>query len=254
MKFELIPIVDTMFDLYEKPRSQERFQEYISILRDPKNGDLTLPIAGFNPMAKGHILQKLIELKELKAEQVVQDTLQSINITLTGEQDPRTFKVVLNLADDLMGGWTNRYTTDYDSKFKINALVTRTFCTPFFWTSESYTEQLVRSRTLEYTSRTIYWLTNPKPKTLKDHIEQEIYVAEMSKLNSDNFDANDFELLDNFYSRYQESDDSGIVFNFLYGDSASKSLEFSTHGITGKANGFDYAKVVYSRRNLAKST
>jgi hypothetical protein len=237
-----------MSDLYAKPRSEERFQEYISMLQDGKKGDLTLPIVGFNPMAKEHILQKLSELKEQKAEQIIQDTLRSINLTLTDEQDQRTFKVVLNLADDLKGGWTNRYTTDYDSKFKINALVTRTFCTPFFWTSESYTEQLIRSRTLEYAFRTIYWLTNPKPKTLKDHIEQEIYVAEKSKLNSDNLDTNDFELLNNFYSKYQESEDYGIVFNFLYGDNASKSLEFSVHGMTGKANGFDYAKIIHSRR------
>ena len=237
-----------MLDLYAKPRSKERFQEYISMLQDGKKGDLTLPIVGFNPMAKEHILQKLTELKDLKAEQVIQDTLKSINIRLTDEQDQRTFKVVLNLADDLKGGWTNLYTTDYDSKFKINALVSRSFCTPFFWTSESYTEQLIRNRTLEYAFRTIYWLTNPKPKTLKDHIEQEIYVAEMSKIDSDNLDSNDFELLDNFYSKYQESEDYGIVFNFFYGDNASKSLEFSTHGITGKANGFDYAKIIRLRR------
>ena len=222
------------------------------MLQDGKKGDLTLPIVGFNPMAKEHILQKLTELKDLKAEEVIQDTLKSINIALIEEHDPRTFKVVLNLADDLKGGWTNLYTTDYDSKFKINALVSRSFCAPFFWTSESYTEQLIRNRTLEYAFRTIYWLTHPKPKTLKDHIEQEIYVAEMSKIDSDNFDSIEFELLDNFYSKYQESDDYGVVFNFLYGDNASKSLEFSTHGITGKANGFDYAKIIRSRRILCQ--
>ncbi len=254
MNFELIPIVDIMLDFYAKPRSKERFQEYISMLQDGKKGDLTLPIGGFNPMAKEHILQKLTELKELKAEQIIQDTLESINVTLTHDQVRGTFKVVLNLADDLKGGWTNRYTTDYDSKFKINALVNRTFCTPFLWTSESYTEQIIRSRALEYAIRTIYWLTNPKPKTLKDHIEQETYVAEMSKLNSDNLDANDFELLDNFYLKYQESDDYGIIFNFLYGDNASKTLEFPTYGVAGNRNGFDYAKIIYSRRILSKST
>ena len=237
-----------MLDLYAKPRSRERFQEYISMLQDRKKGDLILPIVGFNPMAKEHIVRKLTELKELKAEQVIQDTLNNINVTLTEEYEQRTFKVVLNLADDLRGGWTNLYTTDYDSKFKINALVRRSFCTPFFWTSESYTEQLIRNRTLEYVFRTIFWLTNPKPKTLKDHIEQEIYVAEMSRIDSDNLASNDFELLDNFFFKYQESDDYGIVFNFLYGDNASKSLEYSAHGIRGEANGFDYARAIHSRR------
>ncbi len=246
MTFELVPIIDVMLDLYAKPRSQERFQEYISVLQEGKKGELTMPIAGFNPMAKEHILQKLGELKERKAEQIIQDSLKGINSTFNDNQDQRTFKVILNLADDLKGGWTNFYTTDYDSKFKINALVTRAFCTPFFWASENYTEQLIRIRTLEYACRTVYWLTNPKPKTLKDHIQQEVYVAEKSKLNSANFDATDFELLDDYYSKYQDSDDYGVIFNFLYGDDASKSLEFSTYGIKGKVNGFDYAKIIRS--------
>jgi hypothetical protein len=241
-----------MLDLYTKPRSRERFQEYLSMLQGRKKGDLILPIVGFNPMAREHILQKLTELKERSAEQVIQDTLKSINITLTKEQEQRTFKVVLNLADDLKGGWTNLYTTDYDSKFKINALVRRSFCTPFFWTSENYTERLIRSRTLEYCHRTIHWLSNPKPKTLKDHIEQEIYVAEMTESNSDNFDTVDLEVLENLYLKHQDSDDYAIIFNFLYGDDASKSLEFSTYGVRAKANGFDYAKFIYSRRMAHK--
>ena len=247
MRFELVPIIDTMLDLYEKPRSMERFQEYISILQD-KKGDMTLPIVGFNPMAKEHILNKLTELKELNAEQVIQETINDLNATLKKELHQNVIKVVVNVADDLKGAWTHRYTTDYDSKFKINALVKRNFCTPFFWTSENYTKQLIISRTFEYALRTIYWQTNPKPTTLKEHIEQEIYVAMKDQINLNKTDTTSFELLDNFYLKHQQSDDHSIIFNFLYGDNASKSLEFPTYGITGKSNGFDYAKIIGARR------
>jgi len=253
MKFHLIPIVDVMLDLYAKPRSRERFQEYISMLQGDKKGDLTLPIVGFNPMAKEHVLEKLAALKELRAEEIMQDALRSINITRT-EQNRGIFKVVLNLADDLKGGWTNRYTTDYDSKFKINALVTRSFCTPYFWTSENYSEQLIRNRTSEYAFRTIYWLTHARPKTLKDHVEQEIYVAQSANLNADPFNADDVEQLDNFYSTYKESDEYGIIFNFLYGNEASLSLGLAAYGMKGVANGFDYAKLICSQRMLFKPT
>ncbi len=232
-----------MFDLYEKPRSMERFQEYISILQD-KKGDMTLPIVGFNPMAKEHILNKLAELKELKAEQVIQDTIDNLNPTLKKSQSEHVIKVVLNVADDLKGGWTNHYTTDYDSKFKISALVSRNFCTPFFWTSENYTKELIITRAFEYALRTIYWQSNPKPTTLKEHIEQEIYVAMNDKVNAKKTDSPNFKLLDNFYSKNQLSEDYTIIFNFLYGDNASKSLEFPAYGITGELNGFDYAKII----------
>ncbi len=160
-----------MIDLYSIPRSPARFQEYLSLLQGGKKGDLNLPISGFNPMAKEHILQKLAELKELSAEQIITDTVEGINRTFSEEEPNTTFRMVLNLADDLKGAWTNRYTTDYDSKFKINALVNRAFCTPYFWTSEIYTEQLIRTRTLECIFRTINWVQHPKPKTLKDHID-----------------------------------------------------------------------------------
>lgn len=247
MKFEQVPVVSTMLDLYSKPRSKERFQEYLALLQGDKKGDLTLPIGSFNPMAKEHVVQKLVELRALRAEQIIQDTLEDINKTVTGE-DPRVFRVSLNLADDLKGGWTNSYTTDYDSKFKINALVTRALCTPYFWTREQYTESLIRSRTFEYAFRTIYWLNKPKPETLNDHVDQEIYVAEQSNPTADTIDANEFERLDNFYQKYQTSTDYHIIFNFFYGDEACRSLEFATFGVDGEANGFDYA----TRRRFPK--
>ncbi|MDQ3110027.1 MAG: hypothetical protein M3R17_09045 [Bacteroidota bacterium] len=87
------------------------------------------------------------------------------------------FKVAINVSDDLKGGWTNRFTSDYDSKFRINALVKRKFCTPLFWASEAYSEELIRRRTLHYCYRSIYWLQNPKPETLQEHIEMEKFVV-----------------------------------------------------------------------------
>ncbi len=77
--------------------------------------DMTLPIGGFNPMAKEHVLDKILELKQMDAEGIIQDALDHLNENLN--EDKREFKVVLNLSDDLKGGWTNRYVSDYDCKF-----------------------------------------------------------------------------------------------------------------------------------------
>ena len=68
MQFELLPVIDIMLDLYEKPRTAERFQEYLEVLQGGTKGDLVIPIGNFNPMAKEQALQKLIELKTLHAE------------------------------------------------------------------------------------------------------------------------------------------------------------------------------------------
>ncbi len=251
MKFELLPIIDKMIDLYEKPRSFERFQEYISILQGTSK-DLVIPITGFNPMAKEHLLDKLAELKDIKAESLMQDVINDINKEHRNERDLKVIKVTLNLADDVKGGWTNRYATDYDSKFKINAIVNRNFCTPFFWASDLFSEELIRIRTLEYILRTIYWQTTTNPKTLKEHIDQEIFVAERSNNLPKIVNPAEFEILDNFYSKHRDSDDYSLVFNFLYGDNASKSLAFPVYGVSEYLNGFDYARMTL-RNNPNKS-
>ena len=242
MKFEVIPVLSTMEELYQKPRSIERFQEYISKLQGNTKGDLELPIGGFNPMAKEHILQKIGELKRLNAEDLITVAIESLNQKYKN-QDETTIRIVLNLADDLKGAWTNHHTTDFDSKFKINALVTRNFCTPYFWTSENYTELQIKRRVLEYVYRTIYWKNNPKPKTLEDCLNQEIYVSSKIGTIFSSKDNIKCESIKMFYDKYKTKEDYSLLFNFFYGDFASASLNFPLYGIK-ETTGFEFAETI----------
>jgi hypothetical protein len=230
MTFELLPTIDIMIDLYEKPRSFERFQEYLKILQGDTKGDLAMPISGFNPMAKEHLLDRLKELKNLGAEQIIEETLNDLNDHNFSKNSNRNFKVAINLSDDLKGGWTNHFTSDYDSKFKINGYFSRNFCIAIFWSSEIFTKDIIRERTLEYIFRTVYWLSKPKPKTLKEHLEQEIFVASQTKKNG-KVRETDIIGLDKFYKDNENTDNYHIIFNFFYGDKASASLGFPTYGI-----------------------
>ena len=69
-------------------------------------------------MAKPHVSEKIEELQNAGAENIVEEVIKRVN-PLVQNDGNETIKVVLNLADDLKGSWTNRYTVDYDSKFKI---------------------------------------------------------------------------------------------------------------------------------------
>ena len=120
MTFELLPIIDKMLELYQKSRNFDRFQDYLNLLQGETKGDLAIPISGFNPMAKEHVLDKLMELKDLCAEQIIAETILELNKTIIKEGSSDIFKISLTLADDLKGAWTNRFTTDYDSKFKLH--------------------------------------------------------------------------------------------------------------------------------------
>ena len=50
MTAELLPIIETMLDFYQKPRAPERFHAYLQLLQGNTKNDLVLPIGGFNPM------------------------------------------------------------------------------------------------------------------------------------------------------------------------------------------------------------
>jgi hypothetical protein len=240
MFFELVPVIDLMLEFYQAPRNFDRFQAYLKILQGNTKADLSMAISGYNPMAATHISEKLQELKAINAEQIVAELVKDFNENITAEKPKQPIKIVLNIADDLKGGWTNRFTTDYDSKFKLSGLVSRGFCTPFFWTSEMYTRDLVIQRTRAAMYRTIYWLRLPKPKTLKEHLEQEIFVADHVGYKGD-FDKAEIEILEQFYNRYRDTEQYSLIFNFFYGDEASRLLAFPAFGVTGKNTGFQYS-------------
>ncbi|CAN5735495.1 hypothetical protein BH11BAC7_BH11BAC7_25500 [soil metagenome] len=239
MQFEIFPTLAIMAELYRQPLSTERFKNYLQLLQGNSKDDLVFPAGGFNPMAKEHALVKLKELQKNGAEEIATDVLNGLNKKLQKEND-EVFKVALNLSDDLQGGWTNRFTSDYDSKFKINALVRRKFCTPIFWTGEEFSEELIRTRVSHYCYRTLYRTNHSAPETLQAHIEMEKFVVKESGRKEVKL-LNDFDFINAFYQQQKENNEYNLVFNFLYGDEACKSLEFPAYGIKAPMAGFSFA-------------
>ena len=87
MQFELHPILSEMKAFYSKPISFNRIKEYRSKLQGNTKDDLVLPITGYNPMAKDHILEKIKALEDLKAEAImiwVKLILPSLKISKNG--------------------------------------------------------------------------------------------------------------------------------------------------------------------------
>lgn len=217
MPFTLLPVIDTMIELYKQPRSIERFRQYLAALEGEQKGTLSLPIQGFNPMAKEHVLPKLLELKELGAETIAAQCLTQLELADT------TIHVSLNLSDDVAGGWTNRYTSDYQSKFRFHGLHNKGFCIPIFWVSEFFSEAMILERVQEYAYRTLYWMDRPKPKTLQEHMEQEVFVAQ--KLHKP-LPKTDLSTLQDFYGKHRNSSEEPLLLHFFYGDEAARSLGY----------------------------
>lgn len=239
MKFQLIPVLSDIEKLYRMPIGPDRFKAYIQILNGGDKNKLAMPVGGYNPMAKQSVLDKLLKIKALGAESFVEKALLEINEKL--KPSKKLIRVGLNLADDIGGSWSNKFQTSFDSIFKFNGVFNYDFCAPYLWMTEEITEELIYERTKAYAWRTVFWVQNGKPKTLEDHLNQEIFVCEnLQGKKVENSDK--LKPLQQFYEAHKNADDYSLLFNFFYGDEASKDLNFPTFGI-GKITGFDLAKV-----------
>lgn len=241
MQFELLPVLDDMLELYRHPRTFDRFKEFLSMLQGNTKGDMEKPLGGFNPMAGAAAARKLGELKTLGAETLIQEVLAAWNgagerISEVGDR----FSISLVLSDDLYGGWTNRYTTDYTNRFLMQALVKRKQAVIVFWTSEPYTPDLIRTRALEHAHRTRYWLEHSRPKTLKEHFCQEKNVSRFAGIRYPE-EPLDKERLGFFLREHAGSEDYSVIFNFFYGDAVCRELEYPTFGISDHLGGFRLA-------------
>src|SRR5437588_11781890 len=92
-----------------------RFRRYIAALTGGTH-DVVLPIGVANPMAREHVLSHVDELLGSGAEEVGAAAADEASLRLADWPGPE-IKASLVVADDLAGGWTNRYTTEASMHF-----------------------------------------------------------------------------------------------------------------------------------------
>jgi hypothetical protein len=218
--FTLLPVLDTLIGFYKKPPSPARFQDYLNLMT-PNRKDVILPIMGYNPMAKGHVLTQLEALKALNTEGSLEAIISKVN-EKTGINEPK-FQVALVLADDLKGGWTNRILTDYNSKFVDNFnQVKRPFCTPYFWSSEDFSIEKIENRVEEYLWRTVFQVERGFNKTLLHHLQQEAFVKKRMGVEELIYEEGD--LVHALFDQHKMTTSEPFILAFLYGDEAVEHL------------------------------
>lgn len=116
MKIEYVPLLQIQRHLQGLPRSFERFQEYLNTIRAPDGSGLKLPsLVAMNPMGKEHVTALLNALIALDADALATRAVEEASQGLADV--PGDFKATLVIADDLKGGWTNRYANEYTHRF-----------------------------------------------------------------------------------------------------------------------------------------
>jgi hypothetical protein len=119
-------------------------------------------------------LSKVDELLKIGAEEAGGKAAATVVAT---DNDGTPMKIGLAVADDIGGGWTNRFSTDYTARFRIENGVRRGWISVILWASEPYDQARIHRETQFSVRRCLYVKQHGEAQTLHEHIEQELAAA-----------------------------------------------------------------------------
>lgn len=230
MRLSFLPLLQVQRDLYAMPRGMERFREYIKTMTDPETGDLALPLVAMNPMGKEHVPALIDQYMALGAEPLAEQAVADVTADFS-----RDYKVSLVVSDDLKGGWTNRWASEYSHRIEAHAINKRGFITGLLWTSEPAAIQRVRDEVLTSIYRVEYLQTHPAPTTLGGMLEQEGYAMARAGCTTPALDEDDLEYTRTVITPHLGAQDRATVIPCLFGDAAATALGYPAQGLSGRA-------------------
>ncbi|NJK48708.1 hypothetical protein HC931_11465 [Candidatus Gracilibacteria bacterium] len=254
MKIEFVPLLQLQRDLYNIPRGQERFRVYLETMLDADASAIKLPpLAVMNPMGKEHIPAMLDTLLAMNSDTIADRAIahraaaKPIAEALDGfEEDSGTLKLGLVVADDLMGEWTNRYTSEFSDRFETKHSLKRGWLSGTLWTSEVPSIPKVREVTLTTVYRAAYIRRYGFARTLQEMLNQEGYAMAMAGCRQPNLDADDLVYTREIVAPHLSTQDYPTIVACLFGDRAARSLGYTPQGLSEYAG---LALALYQAQN-----
>lgn len=231
MNVELVALLKQERELYAVPRGRERFQAYLKAMT-MGTGEAALPLTVLNPMGREHVGELLDRMIALGIEAAAARAAAEAAQRLGGIDD--TVRVAIAVADDLKGGWTNRYFTEMVNRFERKYEVERGWATVLFWTSEEPTLERAHRETLASVYRTLHQRAHGHPTSLRAMLAQEgraaRFAGEVGALD-------DAALLQarRVIDPLRDSTAYPVIAAAFYGDDAAVSLGYPPLGLPERA-------------------
>ncbi len=235
MILDLLPLLHVQRELYAMPRSLNRFQAYLKQLVGSSEDDIEFPpLVLMNPMGKEHCLAAVDHLIAIGAEGAAAQALREAREQLTDISG--AFKVSLVLADDRLGGWTNRTFAGFAARFpRKDALTKRPYITVPCWTSETWTADDARRQTLAQVRRVAFVMQHGTPLTLRDHMAQEGAALAFAGLTAITLPADELAYSREVIAPHLDASDQPTVFACLFGDEAASEAGYPQMGLPKNA-------------------
>jgi hypothetical protein len=244
MKVEYVPLLGIARELQGMPRNYDRFQQYLRTIRTEDGNGLELPtLIWMNPMGRDHVTALLDALLALDADGIAARAAAEACEQLADE--PGDFKIALVIADDLMGGWTNRFASEFTVRFgpdHARFLAPKEANLPkglkdywlhaVLWSSEPASEQAVTEAILTTIYRTAYVQRHGLARTLRDMLAQEGHVMAMAGCAGPVLDDEDIAYTRAVLVPFLDADDMRTAIECLFGDAAGRTLGFTPRGLS----------------------
>ena len=232
MTLTFVPLLRVQRELYAMPRGMERFREYIKTMVDAETGDLALPLVAMNPMGKDHVPALIDEYLALGAEEIAEEATAKAVALQTSD---RAYRVALVVSDDLKGGWTNRWASEYSHRIEGAAITKRGWLVGILWTSEPASAQNVRDAVLTSIHRAEYLQTHAAPATLGDMLDQEGYAMARARCTTPQLDDDDLAYTRSVITPHLGATDRATVIACMFGDRAAAALGYPPQGLSDRA-------------------
>src|SRR5262249_52944657 len=183
-----------------------------------------------------HITALLDALLEIDADRIAAQAVAEASAQLADE--PGEFKVALVVADDLKGGWTNRYAYEFNLRFccgpvgRLPRWLKEFWLTSILWSSAPTSEQAVREAILTTAFRMSYVQRHGAARTLRDKLAQEGYVMARAGCSGPHLDEEDHAYTREVLVPYLDVDDMRTTIECLFGDEAGRTLGFTPRGLS----------------------
>jgi len=233
VKLEFVPLLQVQRDLYRLPRGMERFRAYLQTMAGPEAKDLELPLGAMNPMGKDHVPALLDEYLAFDADELAAHAVVEVDPQLA--RVPGEFKVALVIADDAMGGWTDRYSSEFKARYGSKPLHKRGWITGTLWTGEPPSAQATREETLTAVYRAAYIQQHGFAVTLREMMAQEGYAMAMAGCLKPFLDDDEVEYTREMIAPHLDMKDYPLIMTSLFGDIAAASLGYTPLGLSERA-------------------
>jgi hypothetical protein len=248
MKLEYEPLLRVQREIQGMPMGRERFWEYLRKIFNCYETDFELiPLLIANPMGKAHVTALLDHLLELDADRIAAAAAKEASANLADV--PGEVKAAIVVADDLKGGWTNRYDYEFTLRFgkprdpDRSRLPRAAALRPpnwskfiwiigVLWSSEPATAHAVREAMLTATYRFGFIQRHGLPQTLGEMLVQEGQVMARAGCTTPVLDEEDLAYTREVLAPHLGSGDMRTCIECLFGDAAGKTLGFEPRGLS----------------------